>query len=260
MASHIQIPVSAPGYRPNLTFSEYHREAKKIGELGKFSLALEMHIWYHNHCLEYCPSLVGVRLSYALRDWMDLTEVYPPALDALIRIRNEKTSLIINGAQNKSLFQDVRSINRYLDEVDLSIQLFKEMEGSSPSLAKECWWMIKDEFFRIKEVETIRRYSPDLTTEIDEMTHVLANHREFMLRKKKELDEGKRTSNRDNGFRDFFSKCHLDFIEYEANEFISKAKLLLEIILKMGNVPEAYRLRNRILEFIDSEEIRNSLK
>ena len=41
---------------------------------------------------KFAPSYYGVRLSFALSDWVELGTLYPKALDTLKGIRAEKTS------------------------------------------------------------------------------------------------------------------------------------------------------------------------
>ena len=41
--------------------------------------------------------MYGVRLSFALSYWEQLGEVYPPALTALKKTRDDKTALLLDG-------------------------------------------------------------------------------------------------------------------------------------------------------------------
>lgn len=257
MSSDVDAPTSAPGYRLGLKISKYHWEARKQGEEGNFALALEMHIWFHNNCLKFEPALSGVRLSYALGHWIELGSVYPQALEALQKIRDEKTHLLLNGHADKSLFQDVRAINRDLNEIELSTNLFKKIEEVNPALAEDCWWMIKDAFFELQDIDTINRFCPDLSEEIDQVLRVLSQHREMMIQKKKEFDESDEAKKGDQQFRKFFSESHLEFIEFEIQEFVAKAKLLVSICKKMGKEKSAREIRDKVLTIIDLDEIRN---
>ena len=57
-------------------------EARDDREHGRYELALEKHVWFHENALTFRPSLAGVRLSYALDDWLQLAARYPPALES----------------------------------------------------------------------------------------------------------------------------------------------------------------------------------
>src|SRR5262249_45924751 len=91
-------------------------EAKLLSEQGKYEEALQKHIWLHDHVLEQQPAYYGVRLSFALSEWMELGKKYPKALEALKDIRDKKTARLVAGEQDVNLFDDVQSINEHLDE------------------------------------------------------------------------------------------------------------------------------------------------
>jgi len=44
--------------------------AKNLALQQKFDAALKKHIWFHNYALKIRKSLYGVRLSFALADWI----------------------------------------------------------------------------------------------------------------------------------------------------------------------------------------------
>ncbi|HTD86247.1 MAG TPA: serine/threonine-protein kinase, partial [Candidatus Binatia bacterium] len=81
-------PSLGPGEKPQP--SKILDEAKEQRQHGEYEQALQRHIWYHNHALEFEPSLTGVRLSFALAEWIELGRRYPRARRALIEIRDEK--------------------------------------------------------------------------------------------------------------------------------------------------------------------------
>jgi len=39
---------------------------------GQFEKALQDHIWFHENALKHKPALYGVRLSFALQEWVNL--------------------------------------------------------------------------------------------------------------------------------------------------------------------------------------------
>jgi hypothetical protein len=54
-------------------------DAREFSLGGKFKEALERHIWFHNQALEKEPTYYGVRLSFALSDWVALGRKHPEA-------------------------------------------------------------------------------------------------------------------------------------------------------------------------------------
>ncbi len=89
-------PSLAPGQKPNL--EGIRGEAKDLAAGGQYEPALQRHLWYHNHALEYDPNQRGVRLSFALTDWVELGRKYPKAKQALLEIRDGNTRKLVKAA------------------------------------------------------------------------------------------------------------------------------------------------------------------
>jgi hypothetical protein len=54
-------------------------DARRLAADGKFEQALQKRIWLHDHVLETHPNYYGVRLSFALAEWVELGKEYPKA-------------------------------------------------------------------------------------------------------------------------------------------------------------------------------------
>src|SRR6266404_4256391 len=109
--------------------------ARRLASQGKFHAALMKHVWFHNHALEISKSYYGVRLSFALADWMELAQKYPPALTALRKIRDKKMARLSRGKADRDLFHDVDSINRRLKESAATVELFKKIDKMNARFA-----------------------------------------------------------------------------------------------------------------------------
>src|SRR5258706_16231779 len=86
----------------------------------------------HNNALAVRPSYYGARLSFALAYWVELGRKYPPALQKLKFIGDEKNARLSSGTKERELFHDVVSINEYLGEQERTIDLFKKIDSSDP--------------------------------------------------------------------------------------------------------------------------------
>ncbi len=75
-------------------------DAKKMMDQGRFEEALQRQIWYHNHALEYDQGQGGVRLTFALSQWIELGRHYPKAKTALIEIRDRDSRALMEGRGN----------------------------------------------------------------------------------------------------------------------------------------------------------------
>jgi hypothetical protein len=113
------------------------REASELFDLGRYAEALERHLWFHEHALDYQPSLVGVRLSFALGDWLRLGEQYPPAREALVAVRDRTVAAMRAGNWTARGFQDAAAINHHLgDEAETGL-LFLDLRRADPALAAQ---------------------------------------------------------------------------------------------------------------------------
>jgi len=139
-------------------------DAREFREKGEFAKALERHEWYHANALRINPAQYGVRLSFALSDWMRLGEKFPPAIASLKRIRDEGTKTLEEGKGNAALFHDVESINSKLSEEDASIALFKKLDANHPALAGKCFNMISETLMEKNEMDLFAKYVGDPKT------------------------------------------------------------------------------------------------
>jgi hypothetical protein len=138
-------------------------EARALAAKGRYEEALTKHLWFHEHALDDGPGLAGVRLSFALSDWVALGKQYPPARDALIAMRDEKARAIESGAGSASwtLFNDVRAINGYLDEHPRTVALFLELDERNPEAARQCYSAAEEALVAAGEYEVCAQYLGD---------------------------------------------------------------------------------------------------
>jgi len=114
------------------------KEAVAAARAGRYEDALSGYTWFHEHALEHDRAFYGVRLSFALASWMELAQVYPPALAALRHVRDRKAALLLAGRGTRETFHDVESINERLAEDPATRDLFAYLAQHQPSLATEC--------------------------------------------------------------------------------------------------------------------------
>ena len=91
---------------------------------GRYEDALRDHLWFHENALAVEPGLAGVRLSFALRDWIYLAEQFPLARRALQGLRDRDTERMLNGGESRELFRDIVAINSALGEERATQDLF----------------------------------------------------------------------------------------------------------------------------------------
>jgi len=131
-----------PRYNPETV----RNEADRLEKEGRYDEALERRIWYHNNILQYDKSERGVRLSFALGDWVDLAEQFPPAMEALTTVRDEAARRALKGRRwrqpNKQQLQDARdviSIDKSLGRPTDSLPFLTKLYKASPEKTVELW-------------------------------------------------------------------------------------------------------------------------
>ena len=103
----------------------------------------------------------GVRLSFALSYWKTLGQKYPPAMDALVELRDRTAKQILDSGATAELFHDVAALNRTLGEDRKTVDLFLVVDKNTPELAKNCWFMVKDAVIGAKQYELAAKHIGD---------------------------------------------------------------------------------------------------
>ncbi len=133
-------------------------EAIKDHSLKNYKDSLAKHIWFHNNALKHNYSLYGVRLSYALLDWISLSKEYPPALYALNTIRNQKESIIKERKGMVYLFLDIVSINEHLGANENTVNLFLWLDKNQPQTAHKVFYSAKASLINAKQYKMCGKY------------------------------------------------------------------------------------------------------
>lgn len=210
-------------------------QANVLAKQGKFEQALARHIWFHNHALN--PAYYGVRLSYALKYWVQLGEKYRPALQALRNIRDEKTRRLLEGEEDERLFHDVTAINAYLEETKATVHAFKQIEAERPDFAAKLYTAVERTLFFAGEFELIRKYMGD------PMARFLAEKRDFVS---------------DKWFILFTLNIARSRQALKSN-FASRTARLITVVHKTDDPLLAREIQSRALSVLDDALIRDAI-
>ena len=211
--------------------------ARKFAEEGEFDRALERHLWFHDNALEIRPSYYGVRLSFALSDWLELGEKYPPALQALKDVRRAKTTKIIGGAEEYELFHDVQSINETLGESAETVLLFKQLDIKMPEFAKEVYRLVSEDLAVAQEYNLARKY--------------LTDPMKKFASEKSELQSGLEWA-AENGKEESSTKA------FKSN-FVKDVIVIITILTETGDEGLARRIQGEALKLVESPELKAAL-
>lgn len=212
--------------------AQVREEIRLLEKEGDYEGALQRHIWFHNHALEFQESYRGVRLSFALAEWVRLGEKFPKALSELRLIRDEKTKRLEEGAQSTELFVDVVSINRALREESLSLGLFSVLEDRAPSFAAEVFRNIEELVLAYKRYDIYGKYATDPAIKLDQVIEI----RRSMLDR----------PNKREGF-----------VELADAMFVEEVLQLIQGQLAIGNRTAAVELQKRALAIVAAPHLRD---
>jgi hypothetical protein len=199
-------------------------EARDLARQGRFEQALEKHVWFHDHALEHCPAIAGVRLSFALSAWVRLGDQYPPARQALGAIRNRKAAAMRAGDWSWDLFCDVAAINDYLKEESETGALFLDLYRAAPAQAERFYGKAEAGLVALREFGVCSSYILDAE----------ARFRELQARRRHMLPHADRLS------EDHASR----FREMVEARFTDEAIRLLEILTAAGRTADTERVRS----------------
>ena len=150
-------------------------EARAAFRRGAHGEALEKYLWFHHNALAHNLALAGVRLSYALAEWIHLGSAYPPARTALESIQNENRRALEEGTLNFSQFNDFAAINKRLGRYELTCSVFAALAQREPEFAKKCFPAAVTALVRAGEFALARPFVDARTGPLDKFLTVYAS-------------------------------------------------------------------------------------
>jgi hypothetical protein len=209
-------------------------EARDLATKGQYEEALQRHLWYHNHALEYSPSQSGVRLSFALSYWIELSRKFPKARQALLEIRDRDNREFAEGKGDFALFQEVSAINSNLQADDETVVLFKSLLKQDPELARQCYLVAEDVLVRTGEYEICLTAIPDSQARFSSL--------------RQEMERTVATA---------FANPQLT--EFAYGRFVKQTRALIEILVAGGRKPEAEKIRAEALTVLDDPRLASAV-
>jgi hypothetical protein len=213
---------------------EVLRDARQCVKSRDYVAALEKYIWFHDHVLDFDRAYVGVRLSYAVSEWAELGEVYPPALTALENVRDAKTSSLINGDGDARLFHDVSAINRALGQVERTRDLFKIVAETNRCLAEKCFSAALESLVSTKEWGIARSFIPDARSEVDRFAMPINSLLATRPKGSKEMAD-----------------------DVWVRIYVKNIGLLLRVLIGTGEESEAKRTHQYAISCVNDEQVRD---
>ncbi len=210
---------------------------------GRLALAAEKYLWYHTNALRYQPSLAGVRLSFALGDWRDLADKYPPAMADMRYARDSAEEYVRNSGGDFHAFYDFVALNDVLEEDDRTIALFKWLDLNNRHLARDVFNVAQDALVARAEYALCEKYIVGYNS----FDSLIEKHERSIA----DLTE-RYGDEADLGFLDTLDKI-----------FARNSSFVIAILVNRDRRTEAERIAERARELLDDEtyiiQIRDAL-
>lgn len=212
-------------------------QARLLAEKGDYAGSLKKHVWFHENALTIHRSYYGVRLSFALADWIRLGTKFPPARKKLKAIRDEKTTRSLRPRKSRELFHDVVAINHYLGEPGKTVKLFKRIDSVEPRFASKVFALAETDLVAKKEFKLARKHLGDPFTRLAKAKADFEEGLEFARQK------GRSRSRR------VFERM-----------FTEDVVRIITILRRTGDPLEARKIQRTAQSVLDSRIIRNAFK
>ena len=214
-------------------------DALMWAEAGDYTMALERHLWFHQNALEVNAGYYGVRLSYALKYWKILGEVYPAAIEAMVELRDKTAEELLGGVDSPAKFDDVRAFNECLGVVPKTLELFRTMAVAYPLNGKKCFKHVVDAIVAEGDGALYMEFSSDPKMQI---AQEIVN---FNRAIRHIADHAPRY---DDSIKEF--ENHLAGLSVAVSGFLEES----------GDAESANEIREEVLTLVEDKRLRDALK
>ena len=254
-------PVLQLGAKPDL--QAILKEADDLEANAHYEEALQRRLWYHNHALEYEPEAQrGVRLSFALFEWMALGRKYPKARQALLEIRDHNLHAFAEGHGTYTLFKDIAAINERCGYEPSTCDLFKWLKDQQPELAKRCYTVAEDALVSRREYALCLAYVGDGQARFDQ------HRNNWEQRAQWERTIEQRTQQSQQRMEEYWaqqgrkppaSRPSFRPPSTADNLLANDTRRLIEILVGAGHKADAEKIRGQALALLDHPRIQSAL-
>ncbi len=214
------------------------QEAKADMRGRRYEVALSKHVWYHENALALRPSLSGVRRSFALSHWLELGEVYPPALEKMKQVRDETEKRIRDQKRVRVRFVDFHdfvALNRTLREEQRTAEVFQWLDETDEDDAQRV--------FRIARPALVKRRAYQLCGMYIAPERDLSRIAQFYTMDLKRADER-------------FGKRYREFVE---RKFLNDVTTLVAILVQNDRKEEAAEAANEAKKIVKDPDLLKKL-
>jgi hypothetical protein len=222
---------------------QYLNETREMVRGGRFEEALERMVWFHHHALDYGPGMAGVRLSFALSDWLRLGDVYPPARAALLATRDATLQQLLQSPGEPRHFIDLNGLNRVLGEEGKTLDVFAQLAAEHPEAAKAHWSSAERPgtatrlALEARRLDLLQAHGIDLIIEFERVKQLY----DLRIRMQREPRLADRMRENDNQY------------------FVDQTLMLIDIALALDRGVNARTIQERALAILPDQRIRGAI-
>jgi tRNA A-37 threonylcarbamoyl transferase component Bud32 len=258
-----EAPASAETWSPTpdekADLQKIYYSARNLASEGSYEEALQRYLWYFDHSRTN-DSQQGVRLSFALSDWIELGRLYPKARQALIEIRDSDARQFSDGRGDFKLFQEVNSISHYLGDDDAAYSLFQQIEQRNKPLAQECFPIVESLIADHGDYQKCLGYIGDPQVAFEKIRSERERMKQFEKQnaarneeQKKRFEEMARTN----------SNFHMPFLpelpKFADQNFVGQTRQLIEILIATGHKADAEKIRDEAVTVLDDRWLKSAV-
>ena len=255
-------PTLAPDEKPDL--QKILQDAKDFMAKEQYEDALQRHLWYHNHALAIDPGQSGVRLSFALSDWIELGRHYQKAKLALMEIRDRKTRELTEGRGFSEMFQEVAAINHEFQVDGLTVELFKTLRQNDHQLAQQAYFYAEDMLVDKGEYALCLELlgSPQQRFDSIHQTYVMMlDSHERLTESRQKMAQQIAEIIRQRGVTNLFTPPdNSEMMKQSANKyFVKLAGQLIEILVATGHKDDAEKIQTQALAVLNDLRLKSAV-
>lgn len=251
-------PALAPGETADL--QKILNTAKSLADEGSYEEALQRYLWYFDHSRSD-DTQRGVRLSFALSDWMNLAGHYPKAKQALIEIRDAEAQRFSDGGGYADLFHEVSAISSYLNDDKATARLFGTVEQKDPALAGQCYFWAQEALIQNGVYEKCLHYLGDPQAAFQQICSSRKQRQTFDIRQAERQEQlTKRLQAMAQTNRAFARVPTLMAPPPFADEnFVRETRQLFEILVGAGRKADAEKIQSQAMAILDDARLKSAV-
>jgi hypothetical protein len=213
--------------------SEHINAARLATTEGDFQAALDHYVWFHEHALEEDLAFIGVRLSFALVEWIELGRKFLPAADALQTKLLSYTTDLLSGKLDEQVLRDTVAINECLTDWQANHSLFCKLRYVDAQFTNRYSSLFLPSIFKSEDYSLAREYLKEPASSIQRLAKDLKESVSYI--------QSASIPDKD------------DAVDAMVNGFLEDVKMILLVHQRTGDINFAEELRERAIAEVASE-------